>query len=274
MKFKKLVNLKAITAVMAALIMAIVMLSGLFKVDNVSAEEVQPLADAESSLYGFTVDDENFDVVWSSTRFSVNYNGAYCGDVTLYLGGVTMKNQLSNGRYAQGVLVYAKMTPRAFELTDGSSTHEYRGRSRYLEITSNLGSGQTLLSATPENVAGSSSYRVGISASTSGSGSITANTTITQNALEIFNYSDSVQGTYNVKYQYNRHIWPWEWERTKYCWYESVQRAAFFFSTTSQLSSKVLTVKGTYAIDDGAIGMWNLEMGYEITTTSTVIVRF
>lgn len=189
-----------------------------------------------------------------------------------------MKEALDNGKYGYGILVYAVMTPRAFTLTADGKSHTYRGRSRYLTMNSSMGSNQTLLSATPENVAGSSQYSVGLNigvAASGLSGRISASTSITANALKIINSADVINGLYSVKYQYDRHIWPWEWERTYYCWNQSVQRAAFFFSASSgSLSSKAVTFEGTFAIDDGEIGMWNLEMGYEVTTTRTYSVLF
>lgn len=274
--YNKKISWKPLFAVILAIacLLVCIMLSA---VKPASAQDIQLYSDAESSVYGFNVDDENFDVKWTSSTQSVNYNGAYTGDVTFYLGGVRMKDKLTNGRYCYGVLVYAIVTPRDFTLTADGKSHTYRGRSRFLELQSSLSSNQTLLSSTPENVAGSSSYTVGINAGggTSGiQGGISASTTITVNALKTFNYSDVQSGKFNVKYEYIRHIGPWEWERTKYCWYQSVQRAAFFFSSPNVVSSKTLTVKSTFAIDDGAIGMWNLEMGYEVTGTKILTVRF
>lgn len=251
----------------------------IFRKHTVFAADVSIMADdPESSIYGFAIDNDYFDVNWTQKTFSVNYNGAYCGDVTLYLGGVKMKEALDNGKYGYGILVYAIMTPRAFTLTADGKSHTYRGRSRYLTMNSSMGSNQTLLFETPENVAGSSQYSVGLNigvAASGLSGRISASTSITANALKIINSADVINGLYSVKYQYDRHIWPWEWERTYYCWNQSVQRAAFFFSASSgSLSSKAVTFEGTFAIDDGEIGMWNLEMGYEVTTTRTYSVLF
>lgn len=277
MKYVKYkINKKICCSVLLTIILLLVSFALSF-IGQANAEEIVPYSDAESSIYGFNVDENNFDVKWTITTQSVNYNGAYCGDLTYYLGGVKMKNKLSNGNYCYGVLVYVVVTPREFTLTADGRSHTYRGRSRYIELQSGLSSNQTLLNSTPENIAGSSSYTVGLTASVGPSGpigGITASTAITQNALSVFNYSNSQTGEYRIKYEYIRHLWPWEWQRTEYCWYQSVQRSAFFFSSPSTLTTKSITSKATFAIDDGAVGMWNLEMGYEVTGTRVMSVRF
>lgn len=280
-KEKLSIRFLAVLLLMSILLCAVVnvpsVAKNVFAADQQLNSDIQLYSDAESSIYGFNVDDNNFSVKWTRNNYSVNYNGAYCGDITLYLGGVSMKDKLSNGNYGYGVLIYAIITPRAFDLTYESKTHTYRGRSRYFNISTSLSSSQNLLSSSPENVAGSSSYSVGISAGGGSSGiegAISASTSITKNALEIFNYSNTVEGKVDIRYQYNRHIWPWEWERTKYCWNESVQRASFFFSSPTSISSKTIKTELTFAIDDGDIGMWNLEMGYEVTATRSVTVKY
>lgn len=229
--------------------------------------------DGESLLYGFTIDNSIFNIKWSKRTVNVSYNSVYCGTLVMYTGGVKMINKLSSGKYAYGVLMYAVMSPQEFKI--GSST--YRGRSRYLAISSSTTSTQSLISTQPSNVSGSSSYSIGVSlqAGTSGvSGSISATTSITKNALDVTNSSNTSTGKVNIKYQYNRHLWPWDWTRTKYCWYESYQRASFFFSSSSTVYSKSITIKPTFAIDSGTIGMWNMEMGYEITASTSVSVSF
>lgn len=61
----------------------------IFRKHTVFAADVSIMADdPESSIYGFAIDNDYFDVNWTRKTFSVNYNGAYCGDVTLYLGGL------------------------------------------------------------------------------------------------------------------------------------------------------------------------------------------
>jgi hypothetical protein len=234
-------------------------------------------SDGESSLYGFSVDRDVFDVNWRSSEIHVNYNSVYCGALHLDIGGVKMKEKLDNGNYAYGVLIRGVMSPREFTLTSDGKSHTYRGRSRYLDISSSISGLKKLIEVQPENMAGSNSYSIGFRAggSSSGfSGSISASTTVTQNALEIKNTSNIVDGTVQVKYQYNRHIWPWEWKRTEYCWYDSVQRCSFFFSSPNPVSYLSVNVKPTFAIDDGKVGMWNLEMGYELTGNSYVSAYF
>ena len=233
--------------------------------------------DGESSLYGFNIDRDIFDIYRSTSDIKVSYNSVYCGTVRVNVGGAKMKNKLSSGDYAYGVLIRATMSPKEFDLTNNGTTYSYRGRSRYLSIIGSTKSTEKLIDTQPGNVARSSSYSIGISVgidSSGANGSISASTTITQNALDIINTSNVIDGDINIKYQYNRHFWPRDWERTKYCWYDSVQRCSFFFSSPSSVSSKSLIFRPTFAIDDGQVWIRNKEAGYEIQATSIITAKF
>ena len=120
-------------------------------------------SDWESSLYGFNVDTDAFDVTWKTSDINVSYNSAYCGTLRVNVGGVKMKQKLDNGRFAYGVLIRSTMSPKVFTLTADGKSQDYRGRSKNIYIHSPLANSQSLIDVQPNNVAGSSSYSIGVS---------------------------------------------------------------------------------------------------------------
>ena len=238
--------------------------------------------------YGFEIDTRYMKKIkWTTRTVFPTNNGTRIGNLKLSVGKFQSVTAKSNGNYVYGVMIYAEVNPQRFTATatDGSGkTQDFRSRSKGLKITSSLSSGKTLTDSYPKTgVIDDVTYEylskeeLKYDPKDARSYSMNYNNGIcafdpvifNRHSLDIENNSSSSQ--LSMEYNYTRHLWPWEWERTYYCWEPSLQRMAYYVEAPSGFSTK-LDVELTFAVDGPEEEMWNFDYGLDIISTFSISI--
>lgn len=220
----------------------------------------------ESMYNGFEVDlDTYYTPVWyNSVQTNCKLNGNIIGTCTTDIGVSRAKQKATGGYSMDQVMVRCAMKgkkPKSF----------YAGYSEHLTIQSKLPSRTTLMAYSPTQLATSTSYDVGVEASSDKTVGISASTTITKKALEINSYSDVSARLFKSCYDYQHHILRPNWKLSKYSYNESFQRAHYVIKTNStEKYSMEIVVKPKFERWDNTPGYWASSYGVYSTVTHTI----
>lgn len=198
--------------------------------------------DPTAAVYGFTVDTSQYkNTVWYNTvTTNVKSGGDIIGVSTTKIGMTRLKTK-SGGKYLDQVFVKCTMKGK-------QPKHNKAGYSESLTIRSQLPTHAELAGYSPEPKSGMSSYSIGV-----GSSGISGSTTVTKNALEINNRSNTATGYVNICYDYDNNWWlPWNYNTYgKYAYNESIQRMQYAIETTSSKYKLSLVVTPEFEEKDG-----------------------
>lgn len=220
---------------------------------------------SESMYYGFEVDlDTYYTPVWyNSVTTSCKRDGYVIGTCTTDIGVTRAKQKATGGYSMDQVMVRCAMKGK-------NPKSRYYGYSEHLTIQSQLPSGMSLMAYSPTQLATSTSYDVGLEASSDKTVGISASTTITKNALEINSYSDINARLFKSCYDYQHSILRPNWKLDKYSYNESFQRAHFVIKTKSTKYSMQIVVKPKFERYDRAPSYWANPYGLYTTVTHTI----
>ena len=192
---------------------------------NVSAAN-----DATAAALGFQVDTSIYNNIGWTNFLKTTYknsNGKVMGVTSLKMLFATAKTYTST-KDLWVALYYIDVEPKDYK--EGNCN--YTGYPQRLTLQTQLPSNRSYISSTPQNVAGVSTYSIGISVSANGktTAGVSGSTTVTKNALEITNKSSLSSNLYKVIYDYKAQARGKSSSRNKYLYNgNSQQRGALYY---------------------------------------------
>lgn len=217
---------------------------------STSAIKASALLHTESLSYGFDVDLDNFKPVdWSNYKNTyVWFEGRKIGVCRTNIGLTRAKTKSYDNKYMDLFLIQCSMQGMLAENVpkwNDTDNGKRCGYSEYLDIYSRLPSTSTLKKYSPEQMATSNSYDIGI-----GYEGLSASVSFTKDALSIDTLVDKSKRWFELGYDYDHnHISLFgRWKFNKYSYYESVQRACFFSHTNSSRYNTWIDVEPKFEI--------------------------
>lgn len=236
-----------------------------FMIGTIHLIPAKAYSDTEASLYGFSVDSDYYKkTVWNKQiKTEVKIDGEIVGVCLTDIGTTRAKEKSSDGQYMDHVLIRCTMKGK-------NPVNGLAGYAEHLTVQSTLPNGKDLVAYSPEQVATSTSYNVGVSASSDKTVGISAGTTFTKKALEINSYTDTSERLFKACFDYQHTILRPNWKLNKYSYNESTQRMHYVIKTSDSKYKTAIWVKAKFQKWSDSPGYWATE--YNKYNTGSVII--
>lgn len=241
--------------------------------------EVRASENIEGTLYGFSIDEDAYNVTWNEEEvISAYYNGKCIGMTCIYQGKAVAKQMIS-GKYAITYLTAVKTCPQNAKYSRKvlwwTDTWTEYGFNKTCELSATLTSGSKLLSSTPSYKASDTTYSVGVGAgvdSSGANGSISGSVNFTDEAINISNYSSTANNKVDIRINLNESSWRWDWKRYKYAQQENFQLYTFTVLSDNKYVNQTIKVNTQYRTMDSNANYWKSRYNHYASCSTNVSI--